>query len=122
MRLDPLGQHDHVQAVAEQNHRREQLLGRSVSGRRAHKTTVDLDDLRAQLHQVGERGVSGPKVIQRHRHVELSKTLDHADRRVDVEQCYALGDLQYQALGREPARRERLFDDRQQTRVMELPG
>src|SRR5690606_37464174 len=63
------------------------------------EVAVDFQHVGRQLFQVGEGGVAGAEVVQRHLHAEAAHLVDEAARVVQVVQRDALGNLQAQAAG-----------------------
>ena len=81
---------------------------------------IDLDDPWTECGEVGERGVTGAEVVQGKVHTEAVESFHHARGLGDVEQRHTLGDLDDEATWWQTAHRERSFNLRRESRVLEL--
>ncbi len=105
--LHAFGDDVHAQRLPERHHGLHH--GAAAAGvQAAHERAIDLQGLVGEALEVGERGVSRAEVVHVHLNPELAQLPEPRQREITVIHDGILGDIQAQALRRQPA----LIEDR----------
>ena len=83
--------------MGERDHRLHQGRGIRILEHGDDEGTVDLERLHRKPGEIGERGIAGSEIIDRHAHAELVHVEQLLDVDADVLHDQALGDLQVDA-------------------------
>lgn len=68
-----------------------------------HKRLVDFDLVEWKRLQVGQGKIAGPEIVHRNAHAQCLETAQNRHCTLEVVDQHTLGDLQLQAIWRQPA-------------------
>ena len=122
LRLDPLGNDPHVEAVGEQGRACNQSRRLAAGMRPDEKRFVDLDMAEAIGLQIMDAGEAGIEIIEDDRHAKGPEPVDCVVCAFGVGEQIAFGTLELEALGRKVRLREDRRDLFVKVGIVELCG
>jgi len=101
LRLDSLRRHSHAEAMAEPDDGPQHAAGRGRLVECSREAPVDLELGEGELAEIGEAGIAGAEVIERHADPHVTQQLQLAQHQFAVDHQRTLGDLKFQPVGRQ---------------------